>query len=291
MNTPSASDRPVSTQAMGLPGLMSALPPVLPLIVLVPLLLGSRPRRRPARPASGSGDAPLPGAADTKAESFAGPPARPVPLPITQRFPAHVPPGPEAAETDAHFGEPVILDDARPSRPSGRRGGIPPMDILGFLSDAAPYIPGMDHRPISRMMQARDIAGRIRSLRDQSDASVLSAAPARPVSELPLGFINALRRNMQGNVPPNLGRAEQIMNLIGTLRGGSGNLLQTMGNFMQNNRPYETTGGVVPQPPAAGDSDAESRIGSALSNALSSMDDSKRQQLVKMAQDVINKMK
>jgi hypothetical protein len=168
---------------------------------------------------------------------------------------------------------------------------IPPMDILGFLSDAAPYIPGMDHRPISRIMQARDIADRIRSLREQNGAPVLSAAAARSVSELPLGLIGALRRNMHGNVPANLGRAEQIMNLIGTLRSGSGgNLLQTMGNFMQNSS-HETTGGVVSQPPASGGSDAENRIGNALSSALANMDDGKRQQLVKMAQDVINKMK
>jgi hypothetical protein len=58
------------------------------------------------------------------------------------------------------------------------------------------------------------------------------------------------------------------MNLIGTLRSGSGgNLLQTMGNFMQNSS-HETTGGVVSQPPASGGSDAENRIGNRETAAL-----------------------
>lgn len=330
MNTPSSSNTPIKAQATGLLGLLPATSSALPLLFLIPVLLQPRsrqPRPRPAQ-ASESAAANQPEANDpvtaaghsddqqqvpihsdanygpgriqksSRQRSFRGPSAFPLSNPApdgglasrpkqTQEQSADTAENPPASETQAE----VI-----PTRPVQKRSMIPPMDLLGFLSDASPYIPGINQRPIAHMIRARDIAGQIRSMRENPVPSTLAASTSsRNPAETPLGIISALRRNMQGNVPPVLTKAEQTMNLVKTLRGGgAGNLMQTMNGIMGGGSPMEAVSNIVhsePAPVSPVNSEMEGKIGNALNKALMNMDEGKRQQFVKMAQDVINKMK
>lgn len=280
-------------RAAGLPALVGASP-VLPLLLLVPLLMRARSSDAPSR------------SAQAVRQDVPEPPAAPAPeqlrvrgtsagarrsLPVTERFPDYRKPENTDQDTDTEK-PPEVKSSAEVVSPPVVRRSFPAIDLLGFLSDAAPYIPGMNASPIARIMQAREIADQIRSIQS-NPLPALAASPAPRTSEIPLGLISAFRRNMRGNVPPTLSKTEQIMQLVGALKGGGGNMLQNLTGLAQSINPVRTTGQIEsPAQPQSKDScELDGPVGNALSRALINMDEKKRQQFIRMAQDMIDKMK
>lgn len=281
-------------KAAGLPALLLDASPVLPLLLLIPLLMRTRSSGTPSQAAHTiSQDIPEPPAAPEQAGTTGRSVGARRSLPITERFPDYgksANPDP-APDTDTEKPS-EAKSSAEVVNPPATRRSFPEMDLLGFLADAAPYIPGMNARPIAQIMQAREIAGQIRSVRN-NPLPVLAAPTTSRKSEIPLGLISAVRRNIRGNVPPTLSKTEQIMQLAGTLQGGGGNMLQNLTGLAQSINPVRTTGQVATSTRPQGEDSREldGPVGNALSQALVNMDGKKRQQFIRMAQDMIDKMK
>ncbi|NLG38039.1 MAG: hypothetical protein GX549_08465 [Clostridiales bacterium] len=280
-------------RAAGLPALLGASP-VLPLLLLVPLLMRTRSSVTPTQAARAvSQDSPEPPAAPEPPGITGRSAGSRRSLPITERFPDYGKSADRNSEPDTDTGKPSeVKSGAEVVNPPVARRSFPDMDLLGFLSDAAPYIPGMNANPIARIIQAREIADQIRSFQI-NPIPALAAPAAQRTSEIPLGLISAVRRNMRSNIPSTLSKTEQIIQLVKTLQSGGGNMLQSLTGLAQSINPVRTTGQIESSASLQGEDSREldGPVGNALSRALVNMDDKKRQQFIRMAQDMIDKMK
>jgi len=196
--------------------------------------------------------------------------------------------------------------------------GLQNVDLIGFLEDAAPYLPEQTRPGIDRMLKMRDIADEIQNIGTIGMGGAFSAAPSdtrRPLDK-PLGLLNAFQRHSTISQDTGLGHIQQVMQTMDSIQSGVSNLLQLsrlqgLGNGQNLFQALSNLGNVIPgtlvshpaeehkeeentpaEPlPAAPVQTSGLDLAGTINQVLSGMDEQRRQQLLSMAGNLLSNIK